>query len=73
MTAAPCALEHNVAAWGRTALPPGAGIAVYVRGDNGRLAAARVYNDVDPPLGRPSATPRASHRPDALVEPWSGL
>ena len=46
-----CALEYNVVGWGRTALPPEAGIAVYVRGDSGRLAAARVYDDSDPPLG----------------------
>jgi hypothetical protein len=45
-----CALEYNVVAWGRTELPPQAGIAVYVRGDSGKLAAARIYDDVDPPL-----------------------
>ena len=45
-----CALEYNVVAWGRTALAPEAGLAVYVRGDSGRLAAARVYDDADPPL-----------------------
>ncbi len=45
-----CALEYNVVAWGRTELPPEAGLAVYVRGDSGRLAAARVYDDSDPPL-----------------------
>jgi hypothetical protein len=44
-----CALEYNVVAWGRTALSPEAGLAVYVRGDSGRLAAARVYDDSDPP------------------------
>jgi len=44
-----CALEYNVVAWGRTDLPPEAGLAVYVRGDSGRLAAARVYDDSDPP------------------------
>jgi ketosteroid isomerase-like protein len=49
-----CALEYNVVAWGRTELPPEAGIAVYVRGDSGRLAAARIYDDVDPPLGQHS-------------------
>ena len=27
-----------------------AGLAVYVRGDDGRLAAARIYDDADPPL-----------------------
>jgi hypothetical protein len=45
-----CALEYNVVAWGRTELPPQAGLAVYVRGDGGKLAAARIYDDVDPPL-----------------------
>jgi len=49
-----CALEYNVAAWGRTELPPQAGIAVYVRGDSGKLVAARIYDDVDPPLSGPS-------------------
>ena len=29
---------------------PEAGIAVYVRGDSGKLAAARVYDASDPPL-----------------------
>jgi hypothetical protein len=45
-----CALEYNVVAWGRTELLPEAGMAVYVRGDSGRLTAARVYDDSDPPL-----------------------
>jgi SnoaL-like domain len=49
-----CALEYNVVAWGRTELPPEAGIAVYVRGNSGKLAAARIYDDVDPPLSRHS-------------------
>jgi SnoaL-like domain len=43
-----CALEYNVVRWGGTPLPPQAGLAVYVRGQSGRLAAARVYDDVDP-------------------------
>jgi hypothetical protein len=47
-----CALEYNVVAWGRTTLSPQAGLAVYVRGDGGRLAAARIYDDTDPPLTR---------------------
>jgi len=46
-----CALEYNVVRWGRSELPPEAGIAVYVRGENGGLAAARIYDDADPPLG----------------------
>jgi hypothetical protein len=45
-----CALEYNVVRWGRTELPPEAGVAVYVRGESGKLAAARIYDDADPPL-----------------------
>ncbi len=45
-----CALEYNVVRWGKTELPPEAGVAVYVRGQSGRLAAARIYDDVRPPL-----------------------
>ena len=45
-----CALEYNVVAWGGTAMPPQAGIAVYARGTSGKLAAARIYDDADPPL-----------------------
>jgi hypothetical protein len=45
-----CALEYNVVRWGQTHLPPQAGVAVYERGPTGKLAAARIYDDVDPPL-----------------------
>ncbi len=45
-----CALEYNVVQWGKTELPPQAGIAVYVRGESGKLVAARIYDDVEPPL-----------------------
>jgi SnoaL-like domain len=45
-----CALEYNVVRWGTTQLPPQAGVAVYVRGQSGKLAAARIYDDADPPL-----------------------
>jgi hypothetical protein len=45
-----CALEYNVVRWGRAELPPQAGVAAYVRGESGKLAAARIYDDVDPPL-----------------------
>jgi hypothetical protein len=45
-----CALEYNVVRWGKTQLPPHAGLAVYVRGESGKLAAARIYDDVDPPV-----------------------
>jgi SnoaL-like protein len=49
-----CALEYNVVRWGRTQMAPEAGVAVYVRGASGRLTAARIYDDVDPPLGAPA-------------------
>jgi hypothetical protein len=45
-----CALEYNVVRWGRTELPPEAGLAVYVRGSTGKLAGAHIYDDADPPL-----------------------
>ena len=45
-----CALEYNVVWWGKTELAPAAGVAVYARGDGGKLAAARIYDDSDPPL-----------------------
>jgi SnoaL-like protein len=45
-----CALEYNVVRWGQTEMPPEAGIAVYVRGESGKLAIARIYDDSDPPL-----------------------
>jgi hypothetical protein len=46
-----CALEYNLVRWGTAEMPPDAGVAVYVRGETGKLAAARIYDDVDPPLG----------------------
>jgi hypothetical protein len=45
-----CVLEYNIVRWGRTELPPEAGVAVYVKGESGRLAAARIYDDCAPPL-----------------------
>jgi hypothetical protein len=45
-----CALEYNIVRWGKTELRPEAGVAVYVRGPSGKLAAARIYDDADPPL-----------------------
>jgi len=41
------ALEYNLVAWGRTALSPQAGLAVYVRGLGGKLAVVRIYDDVE--------------------------
>ena len=45
-----CALEYNIVRWGRTEVPPEAGLAVYVRGSSGKLASARIYDDAHPPL-----------------------
>jgi hypothetical protein len=45
-----CAVEYNVTYWGRTKLPSQAGVAVYERGSSGLLEAARIYDDVDPPI-----------------------
>jgi hypothetical protein len=47
-----CAVEHDTAARGQPDSPPGAGIAVHVRGESGRLAAVPFYDDVHPPLDR---------------------
>jgi ketosteroid isomerase-like protein len=48
-----CALEYNCVRWGSHDLPPQAGICVHERGPDGLLAAARVYDDVEPPVGQP--------------------
>src|SRR5207244_3678881 len=50
-----CAIEYNAVRWGRAALAPQAGVAVYVRGPSGRLSAARIYDDVQPPEGADSS------------------
>ena len=70
-----CALEYNVVRWGKTELPPEAGVAVYVRGASGKLAAARIYDDADPPLGVGGVALRSRRvRPPAprLFQPWKG-
>ncbi len=45
-----CALEYNCVRWGSHDLPPQAGIGVFERGPDGRLTAARIYDDVQPPV-----------------------
>jgi hypothetical protein len=42
-----CALEFNAVQFGPHMLEPQAGVAVYERGKSGRLAAARIYDDVN--------------------------
>src|SRR5215212_437688 len=44
-----CAIEYNGVRWGNTEIPPQAGVAVYERGPSRLLAAARIYDDVEPP------------------------
>jgi hypothetical protein len=46
-----CALEYNCTRWGTTDMPPQAGLGVYERSPDGLLAAARVYDDVEGPVG----------------------
>ena len=48
-----CAVDYNCVRWGSHDLPPQAGIGVYERSPDGLLAAARVYDDVERPTGRP--------------------
>ena len=48
-----CALEYNCVRWGRHDLPPQAGIGIYERGPDGLMAAARVYDDIEPPVELP--------------------
>jgi hypothetical protein len=52
-----CALEYKCVRWGRHDLPPQAGIGVYERGRSGLLAAARVYDDIEPPAGQALSGP----------------
>lgn len=44
-----CAIEYVCDQWGRDAIVPQAGVAVYERGASGRLSGARIYDDVTPP------------------------
>ena len=50
-----CLLEYSCVRWGRHDLPPHAGFGVYECSPDGQLAAARVYDDVEPPVGVPEA------------------
>jgi hypothetical protein len=52
-----CALEYNCVRWGRYDLPPQAGIAVFERSPDGLLAAARIYDDVEPPVSSSGSAP----------------
>jgi hypothetical protein len=41
--------EYEVERWGSSALAPQAGAAAYSRGPSGKIASARIYDDVTPP------------------------
>lgn len=45
-----CALEFNAVRWGGVDLPHQAGVAIYERGRTGKIAQARVYDDVEGPV-----------------------
>jgi limonene-1,2-epoxide hydrolase len=45
-----CALEYNCVRWGDRALPPEAGLMVCERDVDGRLAAVRLYDDIETPV-----------------------
>lgn len=45
-----CAIEYSCDAWGDRPLPPQAGLIVYERDSEDRLAAARMYDDIEMPL-----------------------
>lgn len=45
-----CAVEYVCDRWGSHDLPPQAGVAIYMRGPNGLIAAAHVYDDVAAPI-----------------------
>jgi hypothetical protein len=42
-----CAIEFNAVRFGKRAITPQAGLAIYERGPTGRLRAARIYDDVN--------------------------
>ena len=48
-----CALEYNCVRWGSHALPPRAGIGIFERAPDGLLAAVRIYDDIEAPVGHP--------------------
>lgn len=66
-----CALEYHVGRWGHTSIEPQAGVAVYERGRSGKIASARIYDDIDPPAasdstaGAKSVTVARAHLPRA--------
>ena len=65
-----CALEYNYSSWGDRVLTPQAGLAVHERGSDGLLAAARIYDDLEPPFSHPNddQKPGSYRMPSGQVE-----
>lgn len=56
-------LEFNAVRWGGVDLPPQAGVAVYERGRTGKIAEARIYDDVAGPSSRRGQAPAPDSGP----------
>jgi ketosteroid isomerase-like protein len=63
-----CAVEYNCVRWAGHRVPPQAGIAVYERGTDGLLAAARVYDDIEAPFERPELVAFPGLAPELSTE-----
>lgn len=59
-----CALEWNATKWGHTAIEPQPGVAVYQRGESGKLAFGRIYDDLSPPAASDSSDDARRELPD---------
>ena len=44
-----CAIKYNRVRWGVADIPAQTGVGVYERASSGRLAATRIYHDMEPP------------------------
>jgi hypothetical protein len=60
-----CALEYHVDRWGHSEIEPQAGVAVYERGAGGKLAFARIYDDIEPPAASDSSASVEAVQPAA--------
>lgn len=52
-----CTVEYNIVRWGGREMTPQAGLAVYQRGEAGRIASARRYDDATPPVAGDRSEP----------------
>lgn len=51
-----CALEWTATKWGHTPIEPQPGVAVYQRGESGKLVFGCIYDDLDPPAASDSSS-----------------